>query len=393
MLLFMICVTSARADEARVARIAGEMQAFSIQSQSLGQEREVLVALPRDYELGNDRYPVVYVLDADWHFLSAVAAIRYLSETSYVSAHRIPPLIVVGITSIDRDKEDTPTHCVSQHGMSFPTSGGADAFLTFVEDELVVEVDRRYRTHPYRVLCGWSLGGLLSVHALIDRPELFGGHIAISPSLWWDEELLVTRGIALAQSGGARERDLVLTIGTAEEGSLCYNSVHRLLDSWNEAPIAGLSLSFLEIDGEDHNHSPYKAIFDGLRSLFADWFYPEAVFAAGLDSLDAHYASLSRRRGYIVGMPDHLYDPLARTMLAENRPDDAIAVMKRLCDLDPDSPISCYRLGEICRQANDTVQARDAYRRAVALERAISDPDTVFINWVQARLSSLEANQ
>jgi predicted alpha/beta superfamily hydrolase len=52
-------------------------------------------------------------------------------------------------------------------------------------------IDRTYRSRPYRVLVGHSLGGLFAVYALMTRPDVFQGYIAISPALWWDDQSLV----------------------------------------------------------------------------------------------------------------------------------------------------------------------------------------------------------
>jgi predicted alpha/beta superfamily hydrolase len=390
LLISMIALPTTATEKSDDAVIPGVTR-HSIQSHVLGQERELFVALPGTYDTSEDDYPVVYVLDADWHFLTALTASRFLSETSYISAKRMPPVIIVGIRSIDRNHDLTPTASPSQRGMSFPTSGGADAFLTFLEDELIPDIDRRYRTQPYRVLCGWSLGGLFAIYALLERPETFGAYIAISPSLWWDEELFVTRAIELARTHRMRERDLVLTIGTSEEGGLCSNAVQSLVTGWEATPLEGLSLSFIEIPDADHNHSPYKAYFDALRSLFADWFYPEEAFASGLESLQAHYATLSRRRGYDIEIPDHLYQALARQYLSERRFDDAVTVMETQCDRKPDSAILHYELGEVCRKAHDADRARQAYQRALALERGLAMPDTVFIQWVEGVLAGMDS--
>ncbi len=385
----LLTARSGRCGEPLDCAIFGAVRSLTLESATLGQTREVWVGLPDDYETSGGRYPVLYVLDAKWHFLPALAAVRALAETSYIGSHRIPRLIVVGVVSRDRNEEDTPTRCPSQHGMTFPTSGGADRFLEFLGDELIPLVDARFRTEPHRMLAGWSLGGLLTMHALFERPELFGGHLAISPSLWWDHRLLVERGTELATGEGARERDLVLTIGTGEEGGLCYEAVHELVRRWDQEPVAGLEFSFVEIPGEDHNHAPFKAYIDGLRALFADWFLPEEAFGAGLGGLQAHYAALSARWGYRIDVPDHIYTALARSLLAEGRGPDAIAVVRAQCEAQPDSPIHHFQLGEVCRQAEDSAGARQAYEKALALEHARSAPDTVFINWVEGVLSEL----
>jgi predicted alpha/beta superfamily hydrolase len=396
LLLVALCFLGIRpavaVDAAPADLFGGPGNSITLESKILDQTREILVALPRDYDTGDEHYPVLYVLDSDWHLLPAVAAVRMLAETSYIQAHRVPPLIVVGVRSVDRNHDATPTHCVSQHGMSFPTSGGADAFLDFFEQELIPEIDRRFRTHPYSILAGWSLGGLLTMHALLERPEIFGGYLAISPSLWWDDRILLARAQKLVDAGTPRERDLILTIGTAEEGGLCYEAVRELLGRWEREALEGLRWQLLEIEGEDHNHSPYVAYFEGVRALFADWFYPEEAFGQGLEALEAHYARLSTRWGFPNPIPDHMYNALARTYLSEGRGEDAIAVIASQCREKPESAMTHFQLGETCRKAGEIGRARAAYEQALELELGSSQPDSIFVNWLGNLLETMESD-
>lgn len=110
----------------------------------------------------------------------------------------IPETIVVGIPSTkQRTRDMTPTHSLkgpngelTQRGAK---SGGADAFLSSLQKELVPLIEAKYRTMPYRVLAGQSLTGLFALHALIQDPASFHAIIAMDPSLWWDGHLLAKR--------------------------------------------------------------------------------------------------------------------------------------------------------------------------------------------------------
>ena len=148
--------------------------------------------VPRGNADGKTAYPVAYLTDGD-DFINAVGAVTdFLAKIG-----RAPELILVGIPHTDRTRDLTPTHVeTADDGINVwqtKSSGGADKFLQFIETELMPEVEKRYRTQPFRVLAGHSLGGLFAVHALSTRPGLFNVYVAVSPSLWWDGQSEVNR--------------------------------------------------------------------------------------------------------------------------------------------------------------------------------------------------------
>jgi predicted alpha/beta superfamily hydrolase len=80
--------------------------------------------------------------------------------------------------------------------------GGSAAFRRFLREELVPEVERRYRTTRERGIVGESLAGLFVVETLLTDPSLFTHYVAFDPSLWWNGGALVdSAGAALARGG------------------------------------------------------------------------------------------------------------------------------------------------------------------------------------------------
>ena len=122
-----------------------------------------------------------------------------------------PEMIVVAVRNTDRTRDLTPspfTPDPPEDGEGedgdegdgenpMPTAGGAGAFLDFFERELFPFVEERYRTQPYRIVIGHSFGGLFAVHALVHRPAAFDAYVAISPSLWWANGVVVDRAESL----------------------------------------------------------------------------------------------------------------------------------------------------------------------------------------------------
>ena len=70
-----------------------------------------------------------------------------------------------------------------------------------------------YRTAPYRVFVGHSLGGITTIDALYTMPETFNAYVAIDPSLWWDNRVLLKQAREQVQQAGARRPDAVRRSG------------------------------------------------------------------------------------------------------------------------------------------------------------------------------------
>src|SRR5262245_15107513 len=79
-------------------------ESYKLYSSVLGEERTVLVALPRAYKTESQRYPVLFVLDGEAHFQHAAATARFLSD----EGGSAPDLIVVGIPNNARLRDLSP---------------------------------------------------------------------------------------------------------------------------------------------------------------------------------------------------------------------------------------------------------------------------------------------
>ena len=141
----------------------------TLHSAILGEERQLLVHVPADYDRTTLRYPVLFQLYGQ-------QVTNYLAD-AVMTAERlgnfadIPPLIIVGVANTDRYRDNLP---IQPDGKS---PAGADAFLRFFAEELIPFVDRHYRTKPYRLLVGPQAGAAFGLYALTTRPGLFNASI------------------------------------------------------------------------------------------------------------------------------------------------------------------------------------------------------------------------
>jgi hypothetical protein len=299
-------------------------------------------------------------------------------------------MIVVGVVNVDRERDYTPSHAPAQARgrLSFPTSGGAPAFQDFLERELVPMVDSRYRTQPHRILSGWSLGGLFTLYVYLETPELFSRYLAISPSLWWDDSLVVRQTRRRLYDGGALSpQRLVITLGALEggdmDGSVRQNFVPLLANQHRSV----VDFSFLEIPAESHDHVPYKAYYDGLSALYSDWVVPPHVLQQGMAAVQRFFEDLSSRWGYRVAVPLSVYRLLSLTL-----PDivPALAVARRAAEQYPRSSVAYLSLGRLQRMAGDTAAAVATLRQALRLEMERAVPQSERLRAIRVQLERLQ---
>jgi enterochelin esterase-like enzyme len=146
-------------------------------SKVLNNDRDIIVYLPPGYETNkNKRFSVFYMHDGQNLFDGATSFIPgqewKVDETaqSLINAHKIEPLIVVGIynTGKDRVNEYTPAQ-----DPKYKAGGNADLYARMLVEELKPFIDRTYRTKPdaaHTGLGGSSLGGLVSLYLGLTVP-------------------------------------------------------------------------------------------------------------------------------------------------------------------------------------------------------------------------------
>lgn len=244
-LAFVLAAVASRAQTPAPQVSLANTEQRTLTSTKIGQRYELLVSLPADYAKSDQSYPVLYVLDG-WHF----PLMAFMQNNIGVSK-RMEPVIIVNVShggtsdTVLRGRDFTPTRTPR-----YANSGGAAAFLDFLEQELIPFVDRTWRTKPTdRGILGHSLGGLFAIYALEQRPALFQRIVAASPSLEWDSRLLLTAAADRLRKVPAPVR-LDLSVGDEENGIASVTAFAKILD---ELKPAGLDYRFTVYRGENHN--------------------------------------------------------------------------------------------------------------------------------------------
>lgn len=348
-----------------------------VKSQVLGEERTVLVRTPAGYARGTERFPVLYMTDGDGHIQHTSGTVSFLARNA-----RMPEMIVVGITNTDRTRDLTPTHVAQapdNPNARFPTSGGADKFIKFIETELIPLVESKYRTQPYRALAGHSLGGLFAVHTMLTRPELFNSYIAVSPSLQWDNFVLIDRAKAFFKARKELNRTLFTSLGN-EPGDI-GDAFKLFREVLQKQEATGFVWEAAQYEDEDHGSVVLRSHYAGLRKAFDGWQFPRdpstGAVAGGLKGIEDHFGKLSARLGYAVLAPEALMNQIGYQLLGQGQGDTegAIAAFKLNVERYPGSANVYDSLGEAYERAGQLELARTNYEKAHALGQQTNDPN------------------
>lgn len=176
------------------AQSIARVEKIKIQSEALGQERELLIYTPVEYDARVlEQFDVIYVFDSQNRaFLDQTSAtVSFLSDGTQ-------PYIIVGIAantdySSDylRNNDLLPVLKTEKSKAAFaPYAGNIDNFLKYVRDEVLPYVETNYRTSQNNLAVGHSLSASFILHAMVQQPNLFDNYIAISPNLAYEDELM-----------------------------------------------------------------------------------------------------------------------------------------------------------------------------------------------------------
>jgi predicted alpha/beta superfamily hydrolase len=100
-------------------------------------------------------------------------------------------------------------------------TGGADRFLRFIEEDVLPFVETLALVDPERrTLFGHSFGGLFTLHVLFSSSRAFSRFVAASPTIYWEDGLLLDSEKYFAASAGDRDLEVHLSAGEYEGETL-----------------------------------------------------------------------------------------------------------------------------------------------------------------------------
>lgn len=352
----------------------------TIYSRILNEKRKILVYTPDLTSLAkqpNQRYPVLYLLDGESHFISTVGLVQQLSQANGNTV--LPEMIIVGIANTNRLRDLTPPAT---------KTGDGNNFLKFIETELIPYVEASYNTAPYKVLVGHSLGGLTTIDVLARNANLFNAYIAIDPSLWFENERFLQTAITQFPNNKIENKRLFIgTANTMPAGMTLQKlkkdtsnetqhirSIFKLDNYLKTKPVPGLIYAHKFYENETHVSVPLISEYDGLRFVFdyylinvseKDFKDSTALIA---DKYRTHYGKVSKEMGYRVAPPEAFINYLGIDALQKGQYKKADALLKMNIENYPNSDKAHDTYGDFLVTQKDTSNAIVYYKKAMSIK-------------------------
>lgn len=235
-----------------------------MRSRAGNREYRIFIAKPGG-EPPPSGYPVIYLLDANAVFGTMVEAMR--AQARRPEKTGVHPMVIVGIgyqtkEPFSSDRYYDFTVPVTElpprrNGTPWPKHGGAESFLTFIEEELKPQIERQFKIDKTRqTIVGHSLGGLFVLHVLFTKPSAFQAYVAGSPSIHWGKPHILDEErqfVSLLDREDIHVR-LMIAVGELEKShksGMCENAkgLFRRLSAFANR---GVYTEFKEFKGENH---------------------------------------------------------------------------------------------------------------------------------------------
>ena len=147
--------------------------------------RKISALLPHDYHNTSKHYPVLYLQDGQNLFnpLAPYGDWAIDKSMTKLAEEGLGDIIII---AIDHGEQERINEYLPYYHPRFG-EGKGNFYIQFMIERLIPYINKRYRTltdFENTGIGGSSMGGLISLHAGLQNPGVFGKMMIFSPSLW-----------------------------------------------------------------------------------------------------------------------------------------------------------------------------------------------------------------
>ena len=316
-------------------------------SRIMGEERTIWIRVPASYNEASSStqtYPVIYVLDGKSAFFPVTGVVSFMSEEDHVN-YQIPEMIVVGVDTENRFRDLTPNKSTKQaNGEESKTpeqklmmsgSGGGEKFLNFMKEEVFTYIEKNYRTNPFRIYVGHSLGGLTATYTFLKHPDLFNATISIDPSLWWDGAKYVNEAPELLKKmpkDQIRKYYVSVIDSCSYGGSLQFhtNAIFNIGKAMENVSSKKIQYKVDYIANTDHSSIPLLSWYNGLLFIFEGYHKSHFDYMKDPDLIESHFKEVEAKIGLKMNPSQDIFKILVHYLTSPDRYPDPVKARKVL---------------------------------------------------------------
>ena len=353
-----------------LAQVEGEdvVIAKSVQftSKVLNREMNILISVPEGYETSSTKYPVLYDMNTFICFTYDCGTVELLSRTA-----DMPGMIVVGVPPLENGYVPSPFEDRGEN----PTT--ADLSLKFFKEELIPFIEKNYRTNDFKILYGHSVGGLFTMYALFNYPDLFTAYIAGSPWFQTNNQYWLKNIEKMAKFRDLSDKFLFMTVGK-EEAQLTIETFRELEKWMNNQSFKGLTWKSARLEG-DHGSMVGRNIYEGLTYIFKGWKIPNDIIRTlDVSAIDGYVKANSEKWGKFgfdksTIIPEPRLNSWGYALIRMKELDKAIQLFEYMVKLYPKSFNAHDSLAEGYLTKGDKENAIKYYKLAVELNPGDTD--------------------
>jgi hypothetical protein len=241
----------------------------------------------------------------------------------------------------------------------------AAKFLKFLSDELMPYVQKKFRTLPYTILIGHSLGGRFSIYSFLNRPDLFNAIITASPAYTAKAVTTTEQKLdSLLHNADLKDRAWFLSISYAENDNTeaqFRGFAEGIKNYYVNKPMPNFRFSFDSSSSLGHAKTPFFTIPEGLHFIYdpSKWYLSRATRSQifenklpALETLEQHQKNIENTFG--VSLPyDRWSGFIVYTMIKEGKKEKAISFLKKAVQTNPTNLELFIQLLNLLKETTD----------------------------------------
>src|SRR5258705_4588726 len=158
----------------------------------LKRTRRVWIYLPDDYAVSMNRYPVLYMHDGQNVFDDATSYAGEWGVDECIDSMKRKCIVVAIDNGADKRINEYCPYDFSLKSLGLSKAdtlnkGEGDLYVDFLVKTLKPFIDKNYKTLKDKkntFVAGSSMGGIISMYAVLKYPKVFGGAGVFSPAFW-----------------------------------------------------------------------------------------------------------------------------------------------------------------------------------------------------------------